>query len=321
VWGRVAKTVDLRIHGTFYMSHGFFYSAKKELIMENSYKKVKRVLAVILTANLLVAALKIVIGLIVKSTSMTADGLHSLSDGSSNIVGLIGIIFASKPKDDSHPYGHNKFETMAGLFISAMLFAAGVKIITSAVSRLGNPVVPEITVTSLVVLIFTLEVNILVAVYEYRMGKVLGSQILIADSLHTRSDIYVSVGVLVTLICVKLGVSPVIDPIASLVVAGFIFYAAYEIFKGNSGVLVDKSAVDAEVIKSIVMSFEEVKDTHNIRSRGSISDLYIDLHILVDSELNIEKSHRLVHDIEDAIKSAVNKNAQVIVHLEPYEDT
>lgn len=289
--------------------------------MENNYKKVKWVLSIILIANLLVAALKIVIGLIIKSASMTADGLHSLSDGSSNIVGLIGIMFASKPKDDSHPYGHNKFETMAGLFISAMLFAAGVKIITSAVSRFGNPVVPEITIPSLVVLIFTLTVNILVAVYEYRTGKALGSQILIADSLHTRSDIYVSVGVLVTLICVKLGVSPIIDPIASLAVAGFIFYAAYEIFKGNSEVLVDRSAVDAEVIRNVVMSFGEVKDTHKIRSRGSASDLYIDLHILVDSDLNVEKTHKLVHDIEDAVKSQVNKNAQVIIHLEPYEGT
>lgn len=288
--------------------------------MEN-YKKVKRVLAVILLANLLVAALKIVIGLIIKSTSMTADGLHSLSDGSSNIVGLIGIMFASKPKDDSHPYGHNKFETMAALFISAMLFVAGVKIIASAIGRFTNPVVPKITVPSLAVLIFTLAVNIFVAVYEYMTGKALGSQILISDSLHTRSDIYVSVGVLVTLICVKLGVSPVIDPIASLAVAGFIFFAAYEIFKGNSGVLVDKSAVDAEVIRDVVMSFGEVKDTHKIRSRGSANDLYIDLHILVDSDLNVEETHRLVHGIEDAVKTRVNKNAQVIIHLEPYEET
>ncbi len=288
--------------------------------MKNNFKKVQQVLFIILIANLLVASLKIVIGLIIKSASMAADGFHSLSDGSSNIVGLIGIQFASKPKDKDHPYGHNKFETLSGLFISAMLFAVGGKVIISAISRFRNPVIPYISIESLIVLIFTLVINIFVSVYEFRVGKKLNSQILISDSMHTKSDIYVSIGVLITLISVKFGCPPIIDPIASLVVAGFIMHAAYEIFKENSEVLVDRSAVDEGIIRSIVMSFEEVKGTHKIRSRGSANDLHIDLHILVDSDLNIEKSHKLVHDIEDAIKAKVNESTQVIVHLEPYEE-
>ena len=139
--------------------------------------------------------------------------------------------------------------------------------------------------------------------------------------MHTRSDIYVSVGVLVTLISVKLGLPPVVDSFASLIVSGFIIHAAYEIFKENSNILVDRSAVDMEEIKKIVSSFPEVKNTHNIRNRGSQNFLYIDLHILVDPDLNVEKSHILVHEIERSIREKINSSAQVIVHLEPYSET
>ena len=91
--------------------------------MEKSdFKKVQQILFIILLVNLLVAALKIIIGSIIKSASMTADGFHSISDASSNVIGLISIHFASKPEDEGHPYGHNKYETLAGLLISIMLF-------------------------------------------------------------------------------------------------------------------------------------------------------------------------------------------------------
>lgn len=287
---------------------------------KNTFKSVQKVLLIILFANLFVAVLKIVIGAIIQSASMTADGFHSLSDGSSNIVGLIGIKLASKPKDNDHPYGHSKFETLSGLFISIMLFAVGGKVIISAIGRFRNPVMMNITVESLIVLLVTLVINIFVSVIEFKKGKELNSQILVSDSMHTRSDIFVSIGVLVTLIAVRLGLPPVIDPIASLAVSGFIIHAAYEIFKENTDVLVDKSIVDTKEIKNLVMSFEQVKGAHNIRSRGSQNALFIDLHILVEPHLSIEESHNLVHDIEEIIKINVNNNTQVIAHLEPYNE-
>ncbi|MFA9424468.1 MAG: cation diffusion facilitator family transporter, partial [Sedimentibacter sp.] len=221
---------------------------------KNTFKQVQKVLAIILFANLFVAVTKIVIGNIILSASMTADGFHSLSDGSSNIVGLIGIQLASKPKDIDHPYGHDKFETLSGLFISIMLFAIDVKIIASAIFRFKNPVIMNITVESLIVLLFTLVINIFVCVIEFKKGKQLNSQILVSDSMHTRSDIYVSVGVLVTLVGVKLGLPTVIDPIVSLIVSVFVIRAAYEIFKANTDVLVDKSAIDIEEVKTLVLS-------------------------------------------------------------------
>lgn len=284
----------------------------------NSYKKVKQVLWIILFANFGVAMLKIIIGSAIKSASMTADGFHSLSDGASNIVGIIGISIASRPNDKSHPYGHKKFEIMASMFIGCMLIVIAGKIIFTSILRFTNVVEPSITVESLIVLIVTLIINIFVCTYENRVGKKLNSHILISDSMHTKSDIFVSIGVLFTLVGVKLGLPSIIDPIASLVVSGFIIYSAYEIFKSSTGVLVDKSTVDEEKIVEIVSSFKDVKGVHKIRSRGSESDMYVDMHILIDPYISIEKSHVLTHEIEDMIQTKINESSQVIVHLEPF---
>ncbi|EGT3704704.1 cation diffusion facilitator family transporter [Clostridioides difficile] len=284
----------------------------------DNYKKVKQVLWIILFANFAVALLKIIIGNQIKSYSMTADGFHSLSDGASNIVGLIGIFFASKPKDKNHPYGHKKFEIITSLFISGMLFVIAIKIILSAVLRIANPVVPAITIESLIALIITLFINIFVCMYEYRIGTKLNSYVLISDSLHTRSDIFVSLGVLVTLVGVKLGFPVIIESIVPIIISAFIIYSAYGIFRPSIGILVDRVAVDEDYIKEIVFEFNEVRDVHNIRSRGSKSSIYIDMHVMVDPFIIVEQSHDLTHKIEKQIQEEINENAQVIVHIEPF---
>ncbi|HSQ89880.1 cation diffusion facilitator family transporter [Romboutsia sp.] len=286
----------------------------------DNFKKVKQVLWIILFANIGVALIKIVIGTAIKSASMTADGFHSISDGASNIVGLIGINIASKPNDKEHPYGHKKFEVVASMFIGGMLLFIAGKIIFNSISRFTNSVEPSITTESLIALIITLIINILVCAYENRIGKKLNSYILVSDSMHTRSDIFVSIGVLFTLVGVKLGLPDIIDPIASLVVSGFIIYSAYEIFKSSTGILVDQATVDEEKIREIISGFKDVKGVHNIRSRGSENDIHVDMHVLVDPHRNVEESHILAHEIESMIKTKINQSAQVIVHIEPYYD-
>lgn len=286
----------------------------------NNFNKIKKMLWIILFANIFVAVLKIVIGYIIKSTSLTADGFHSLTDGSSNIVGLVGIQFASKPVDTEHPYGHSKFETLAGLFIAVMLFILGLKIITSSIINLLHPIAPTVSFTSIAALLITLAINIIVTKYEYQQGRKLNSILLISDSLHTKSDVFISLGVLLTLICIKLGVSPIIDPIASLVVSIFVMHGAYEIFSETSGVLVDQAVVAPEEVKSIIMTFPQVKNVHKIRSRGCNHSIYIDLHLLVEPLMSIENSHILMHDIEAKLCLALQKSVQAYIHLEPFYD-
>jgi len=289
-------------------------------LAKDKFKEVKWVLWVILFANFAVAIAKVVMGTIINSASMTADGFHSATDGTSNIVGLIGIGIASKPIDVDHPYGHKKYETITGLFIVSMLGFLGLKILGGAIDKFSHPVTPNVSIESLVVMVVTLGINIFVSSYEMKKGKALGSTILISDSMHTRSDIYVTIGVIITLVAVKLGAPPIVDPIASIVVAGFILYAGYEIFKNVSGILVDQAVVEVSFIEDVVLAHEEVKGVHKIRSRGTAEDIYIDMHILASSSLSLADSHKLAHDIENEFREKLNGSVQVIIHLEPYNE-
>ena len=206
------------------------------------------------------------------------------------------------------------------MLISGILFLLGFNVIIEAVQKFINLVTPKVTIESLIALVVTLVINIFVSKLEYKKGVELNSQILISDSLHTRSDVFISLGVLVTLVGIMLGLPPLLDPLVSLVVAGFIFHAAYEIFVMNRDILVDKAVVQEEKIKKITMSFDEVKDTHSIRSRGSKSALFIDMHIMTKPDLSVEESHQLIHKIENQIRQDIDENAQITAHLEPYED-
>lgn len=283
-----------------------------------NYKKVKFVLWIILFANLGVAITKIVVGYLINSASLSTDGVHSLSDGLSNVVGLIGITIASMPVDKEHPYGHKKCEIIASLFIGGMLLFLGLKTLFAGFSRFINPSELNITLISLISLILTVCINIFVTIYERKKGEEYKSFILISDSIHTKSDIFISVGVLLSLIGIKLGLPQIIDPIISIVISLFILKASYEIFKESIGILLDKAVVGEEKITEILNSFDEIKNIHKIRSRGSANDIYVDMHIMIDANTTTEEAHSLSHNIEKEIKNKINPNCQVIIHVEPY---
>lgn len=283
-----------------------------------NYKKVKFVLWIILFANLGVAIIKIVVGYLINSASLSTDGVHSLSDGLSNVVGLIGITIASMPVDKEHPYGHKKCEIIASLFIGGMLLFLGLKTLFAGFSRFINPSELNITLISLISLILTVCINIFVTIYERKKGEEYKSFILISDSIHTKSDIFISVGVLLSLIGIKLGLPQIIDPIISIVISLFILKASYEIFKESIGILLDRAAVGEEKITEILNSFDEIKNIHKIRSRGSANDIYVDMHIMIDANTTTEEAHSLSHNIEKEIKNKINPNCQVIIHVEPY---
>lgn len=283
----------------------------------SSYKKVSRILTLVFFANLFIAIMKLVVGYFVKSESISADGLHSLTDTTSNIIGLVGIRIASKPADFNHPYGHKKYESLSGLFIAVMLIIVTIKIVWGAIHWFFHPYQPNITIISLIVMIITLIINITISSIEYKKAKQYNSDILLSDSMNTRSDILVSSSVLITIIAIKLGIPPIIDPISSLVVAAVIVYASIEIFKSTTGVLVDKRVLKPDKIKEVVLSFPEVRYVDKIRSRGRRDEIFIDLHIKIDPNMNIQESHHLNHEIEEKLNKEFDVNISLIAHIEP----
>lgn len=283
-------------------------------------KKVIKVLSIILILNLLVCITKITFGLILNLNSLTADGFHALTDTLSNIIGIIGIKLATKPADKSHPYGYHKFETIACLIIGVFLIEIIFRILVNAVDRLINPVSIEISTISIIAICFTIILNIIISIVEKRIGEKLNSDVLVSDSIHTKSDIYISVGVLITTILIKLNFPTFIDPIVSLIVIVFIFRSAMEIFKNNLGILVDKKVVNEdEVIKILMDADSEVLDVHKIRSRGSLNYAYIDLHIITKPDLSVYNAHELSHKLERVLQEKLNRKIDLCCHIEPDE--
>ncbi len=285
-------------------------------IMMAYYRTVRRILIIIFVLNISVALLKGVYGLITNSLSMSADGLHSLFDSTSNIIGLVGISMASRPPDKEHPYGHAKFETFASVGIAVLLFASCFQLILAAAGRFQNPSVPEVTEISFVIMGLTLAINIGVSAYENITGRRLKSSILVADSMHTRSDIYASIGVILGLVAIKMGY-PLADPVIALFICGLIIMTGLEIIKDSSRVLLDRATVDENVIVDLALSVDGVCNCHRVRTRGMAGEIYVDLHIGVDSSLSIDAAHKVGDAVEQKIKSKIEGVQDVVVHLEP----
>lgn len=285
---------------------------------EGRFQKIRRVLIYILLLNWGVSVAKLIYSGVIRSVSMKADGFHSFSDGASNIIGLIGIWVASRPIDQNHPYGHKKYETLTSVAISALLFFVCFNVIREGIARFIDPVIPEVNLNAFLVMIVTMAVNIFVMVYENKKGKELKSDVLISDALHTRSDILTSASVIITLMAIKLGI-PVVDPIASLLIAIFIGYAAVQILRESARVLSDGAAIPIREIERVVLAIKGVKECHRIRSRGRADDIHIDLHILVDWKMDVHRAHHLSYAIENKIKRDFRGVTDVVVHMEPME--
>ena len=288
------------------------------MVKENSYKQVRNILLWILILNLIVALAKIVYGVMTKTSSMVADGYHSISDGVSNIVGIVGIWLASKPADENHPYGHQKFETLATIIISLLLFFVSFEIMVNAYKRFLNPVVPSINIFSFIVMLLTIAINIFITTYESKKGKELKSSILISDAKHTKSDIYVSISVLVSLVAITLGYV-IIDTIISVIIAGLIIKAGLEILLPGINILTDSNMIESEEIRKFTKTFPEVIYCHKIRTRGNENYIMVDMHVGVDKDITVEVAHQISHKIQDKVKNEFQGVRDVIIHIEPIE--
>jgi cation diffusion facilitator family transporter len=279
-------------------------------------RDVRFVLWTVLALNLLVACAKLLYGAQTGSLGMQADGFHSLFDGVSNIVGLIGLWLASAPPDDRHPYGHKKYETLAAAAIGAMLVATCLYLLWNSYLHWRGGVLPDVTGVSFAVMLVTMVVNYGVMRWERIRGEALRSEILVADSRHTASDILTSVSVLVGLAAVRLGY-PIVDPIVAVVIAGIIAKTAAAVLFETSRSLTDMARLDPAQVRSVVLQSKGVLDCHEIRTRGLPHHIFVDLSVHVDASMTVGESHELAHRVEETIKERFEGVAEVIVHVEP----
>lgn len=285
--------------------------------LESNYGMVHRILVYVLVLNIVVVVGKMFVGFLSNSLSMISDSLHSLLDASSNIIGLIGINIARRKPDEGHPYGHTKYVSLATLSIAFLLVITGFEVFQGAISRFINPVTPEITLLNWIVMLVTISINIFVSRFEKNKGIKLKSSILVADSLHTNTDIYVSLSVIVSFILIILGY-PLFDPVISILIALVIFYTGFSIISKMSGALTDSLVIPSDLIKKVVYNVQGVRGVHKIRSRGTDTECFIDLHVIVDSKLSVEEGHSISVEVEENLKQAFPFIKDVTVHIEPF---
>jgi cation diffusion facilitator family transporter len=280
-------------------------------------RAVSRVLWIVLSLNLAVAAIKLATAWVTGALSLAADGVHALLDASSNVVGLVGIAVASRPADAGHPYGHRRFETLAAVSIGLLILSG----MTGVVRGIWEGVVgqrppPNVDWTSASLVFVTIVANLVISRYEARRGAALKSALLAADAGHTLSDTFGALAVLVSFGGVALGLRWA-DMAAAVVVSVLIGRTAWNVLGTNLGVLADHARLDPHLVREVAMNVREVRGAHKIRSRGSADCVHVDLHIHVDPGMTVERAHEITHEVASAVRAAFPEVADVLIHTEP----
>jgi cation diffusion facilitator family transporter len=277
---------------------------------------ISRVLWAILALNLAVAVAKLLYGWCSGAIAITADGIHSLLDGSSNVFGLVGVWASRRPPDANHPYGHRKYETVAALAVAVMLFFACYQIAAHAIARLRHPSLPHITLEGFVIVGATVLVNLFVVWYERRAGRRLQSELLLSDAAHTQSDLFASLLVIASFVAARLGIGWADLAAAGLIVV-LILRAGFEVMAGTLSTLSDERRLPPDQVESEAAAEPGVLEVHNVRSRGPLDDIHVDLHVLVEPTTPLADAHALGHRVERRVRERWPGVTDVVVHVEP----
>ena len=284
--------------------------------MSGRFGAVSAVLLKVLILNLAVAAAKLVLGFTAGAVSVVSDGVHSLTDALSNVAALVGVSVARRPPDRNHPYGHRKYETIAAAAIGGFLLVITIEILEAAWGRIRSGIAPAVTPMAFAVMGGTIAVNLLVTRYERRAGERLKSDVLLADAMHTQSDVWTSLTVIVALAASWLGY-PALDSIAALVVVVFIGRAAWVILRSTSDVLSDHIVIPEAEVRRVVLSVPSVMGCHEIRTRGSRDFVFLDLHIWMAAATPLIDAHEISHVVKDRLMRHFPAIGDAVIHIEP----
>jgi len=275
-----------------------------------------------LCLNVLLVALKLAVGLVVGSAALVADAVHSMSDLSSDLVVILGVRLSSRPADESHAYGHGKFETFATSIVGAMLVGVGFFLAWKAGFSFYRG---EINIPGYAVLVVA-AVSIMSKEWIYRVtwrvARQARSSVLYVNAWHHRTDALSSVAVLFGGIAGQAGWGHG-DQLAAIVVGIMVVMvglkALWRVFCELS-----EGSISAEERKAIVDTIETVsgvRSWHRLRTRLVGREVFMDVHVLVDSELSVAEGHAICSNVEEAITQSMERPVNVVVHCEPYRDT
>lgn len=284
-------------------------------------RQARRITVAGLIINILLSALKFALGVAGRSQAVVADAVHSLSDMTTDLLVLFGVRFWSAPADETHPYGHQRIETVITLAISVVLAAVAFGLGWTAVRRISGPQqCPPLSIAMLGPLVSIVSKELLFR-RTRTIGKRIRSSALIANAWHHRSDALSSIPALVAA-----GVASsfpkwiILDQIGALIVALLILKVAWDIAAPALAELSERGANHEEVrqIAGLAETVPGVCAVHKIRTRWLGAGLYADLHVQVDGAMSVDAGHRIAHAVQQKLISDAPAVADVIVHIEPY---
>lgn len=276
-------------------------------------------------ANLLLVGFKFVAGTVGRSGALLADAVHSLSDFVTDLVVLVFVGISSKPQDESHDFGHGKFETVATLFIGLGLAAAAVGIVVNGAGKLASWLQGEDLPSPGKIALWGALVSILVKEilfqYTVRKGRKLDSKAVVANAWHHRSDALSSIGAAVGIAgAIFLGERwTVLDSLASIVVGAMLVKVAWDLLGPSLGELTEQSLpkdTEKEIL-DIVQSVAGVSDPHNLRTRRIGNHIAAEIHIRLDGRLPLSEAHEKASEIERLFQKRFGEESHIIIHMEP----
>jgi cation diffusion facilitator family transporter len=281
-------------------------------------RKIRLVTYYAIGSNILLFVLKMLVGLFAGSIALVTDGIHSLSDLVTDFAVLLGYHFGSKKADQSHPYGHGRLETFAAVFVAVVLAVVGCAPIYYAAVQMAKGRVSEYSHFVLIAAAFSIFVKEYLYLITRRVAVQSHSSALYANAWHHRSDAASSLAVVIGFIALRIGFKYG-DQIAAIIVGLMIIYVAAKIIGQCLGEFAE-SAVDkktTEQIERIISSHPSVRHWHKLRTRTVGREIFLDLHILVDPELNIAAAHGISEALEESLHKEIPRPVNIVIHIEP----
>lgn len=289
--------------------------------MENAAKVAMRVSKMTILWNTALSAVKLLAGVLAHSGAMVSDAVHSMSDVFSTVIVMFGVRAAEKASDKEHPFGHERMECVAAIVLAVVLLLTGLLIGRAGVLQIlsgQGEALPMPGVLALAAAAVSIAVKEAMFWYTRFHARRLGSQALMADAWHHRSDALSSIGALIGIAGARMGV-PILDPLASVVICAFIVKAAFDIFREAVDKMVDHSCAPEteQAIRACVMGHEAVRNIDLLRSREFGSRLYIELEIALDGDMTLSRAHEIAEAVHDDVEQAFPSVKHIMIHVNP----
>ncbi|MCA9675493.1 MAG: cation transporter [Kofleriaceae bacterium] len=285
---------------------------------ESTAPRELRAIRVAIACAVVGAATKLTAGVITGSMSMISSAIDSLGDLVVSLVNVAVIRMSDAPPDDEHNYGHARVEGLGAMFEGAFIFAAGVFIIYEAGHKMWIGELSHDSTLGILVMLPILAMTIATVLYLRRVARATGSLVIKADALHYLTDVWVNVGVLVSLILVKVTGVPIIDPLISIGIALYMLVSALHIVRDGFGVVMDRRLDQALIdqLQALLRATPGIASFHDFKTRaGKIP--HVDFHVVVAPETTTKEVHDLFLDLQARIRDLVGPTTKVLMHADP----